>query len=125
MKAESNFDETAVSRAGAVGIMQIRPSTAEYICRRQGMEFHAEKLLEGNYNVTIGCMYLAYLLERFPDETTAICAYNAGEGTVRRWLADQTYSADGNILSEIPYAETRIYAKKVSDFRKIYEIFYG
>ncbi|HIY99490.1 MAG TPA: lytic transglycosylase domain-containing protein [Firmicutes bacterium] len=125
MKAESNFDETAVSRAGAVGIMQIRPSTAEYICRRQGMEFHAEKLLEGNYNVTIGCMYLAYLLERFPDERAAICAYNAGEGTVRRWLADQTYSADGNILSEIPYPETRTYAKKVSDFRKIYEIFYG
>ena len=125
IKAESNFNEAAVSRAGAVGLMQIRPSTAEYICRRQGMEFHAEKLMEGNYNVSIGCMYLAYLLERFPDETAAICAYNAGEGTVRHWLTDKSYSADGNTLSQIPYPETRTYAKKVLDFRKIYEIFYG
>lgn len=125
MKAESNFDETAVSRAGAVGIMQIRPSTAEYICRRRGIPFHGENLLDGEYNVMLGCMYLAYLLERFPDETAAICAYNAGEGTVRGWLADKAYSADGITLFEIPYAETRTYAKKVADFRKIYEIFYG
>lgn len=125
MKAESNFDETAVSRAGAVGVMQLRPSTAEYICRRRGVAFHAEKLLDGTYNATVGCMYLAYLLERFPDETSAICAYNAGEGTVRSWLADKTYSPDGRTLAQIPYAETRAYAKKVCDFRKIYEIFYG
>ena len=125
MKAESNFDESAVSRAGAVGIMQIRPSTAEFICRKRGVEFHGERLFDGSYNVRIGCMYLAYLLSLFSDDTAAICAYNAGEGTVRKWLADENCSEDGKTLFHIPYAETRTYAKKVSDFRKIYEIFYG
>lgn len=125
MKAESGFDENAISRAGAVGIMQIRPSTAEYICRIRKVPFEGDRLFDGNYNAMLGCMYLSYLLDRFPDETAAICAYNAGEGTVRQWLANEDYSADGITLSSIPYAETRAYEKKVANFRKIYEILYG
>ena len=73
----------------------------------------------------LGCMYLSYLLKRFPDETTAICAYNAGEGAVRQWLANERYSSDGITLTTIPYAETSAYEKKVASFRKIYEILYG
>lgn len=125
MKAESGFDETAVSRAGAVGIMQIRPSTAQFICQKRGIEYHADALFDGNYNAMLGCMYLAYLLERFPNERTAICAYNAGEGTVWQWLANEIYSSDGITLDNIPFPETRSYAKKVANFRKIYEILYG
>ncbi len=125
MKAESGFDERAVSRAGAVGVMQIRPSTAQFICQKRGIEYRADALFDGNYNAILGCMYLAYLLERFPNERTAVCAYNAGEGTVRQWLANENYSADGITLDVIPFPETRGYAKKVTDFRKIYEILYG
>ena len=125
MKAESGFREDVVSRAGAVGLMQLKPATAEFICTRRGMTFEAERLCEGGYNVTLGCMYLAYLTERFPVLETALCAYNAGEGTVRRWLSDGAYSSDGATLTEIPYAETRNYVKKVLNFRKIYQFFYG
>ena len=125
MKAESGFDEKAISRAGAVGLMQIKPSTAEYICRIRGVTFEGDRLFDGNYNTMLGCMYLSYLLKRFPDETTAICAYNAGEGTVRHWLANERYSSDGITLTTIPYAETSAYEKKVANFRKIYEILYG
>lgn len=124
MKAESRFDPDAVSHAGAVGIMQIKPSTAEFICRKDNIAWEADRLSDGAYNTALGCHYLSYLLTRFSDERTAVCAYNAGEGTVRRWLSDAQYSKDGVTLSEIPYAETRAYAKKVAKFRKIYEFLY-
>ena len=69
-------------------------------------------------------MYLRYLLQRFSDEHTAICAYNAGEGTVAGWLQNESYSDDGKTLNEIPYTETRTYEKKVFNFRKNYQILY-
>lgn len=124
MKAESSFNEAARSRAGAVGIMQLMPATAQFICEMQGLEFNPARLSEGEYNVKLGCLYLAYLLERFPAEETALCAFNAGEGTVSNWLADSAYSRDGITLYKIPYRETRTYVKKVTKFRKIYEFLY-
>ena len=122
MKAESNFEESAVSSAGAVGILQLRPSTAQFIAERSGIPFLPERLFDGEYNTRLGCAYLAYLLERFEEET-ALAAYNAGEGTVQGWLSDPHCSEDGRTLFQIPYAETRRYLKKISFFRKIYGFF--
>ncbi len=124
MKAESGFCENALSGAGAIGLMQLLPSTAEFICRKEGIVFKAERLYDGEYNVTLGCKYLAYLLNRFSAEETALAAYNAGEGTVFDWLSDSKYSTDGVTLKEIPYPETAQYVKKVEKFRKIYEFLY-
>lgn len=124
IKAESGFDERAKSRAGAVGLMQLLPSTAEFVCRLNGLEFSPEKLTEGSYNVRLGCLYLDYLLNRFSAEETALAAYNAGEGTVWEWLRDGRYSSDGEHLMHIPYPETENYVKKVLKFRKNYLIFY-
>ena len=125
IKAESNFRTDAVSRAGAVGLMQIKPATAQFICGRYHAAFRPEALTDGAYNITVGCMYLSYLLERFTVPETALAAYNAGEGTVRGWLREAEYSQDGRTLDTIPYRETAIYVKKVLNFRKIYEFFYG
>lgn len=125
MKAESGFNEAAVSPAGAVGIMQLKPATAEYICAREKIAYDASLLTDGAYNTMLGCKYLAYLLARFPVRETALAAYNAGEGTVSGWLRDPEYSADGERLTNIPYAETRVYVKKIVKFIKIYEFFYG
>lgn len=124
MKAESNFSEGAVSRAGAIGVMQILPSTAEFICRKEGIEFVPAELYRGEFNVKIGCLYLNYLLSRFRDEETALAAYNAGEGKVSEWLRNSKYSKDGISLSHIPYRETEEYIKKVKKFRKFYNFFY-
>ncbi len=125
MKAESNFNEEAVSPAGAIGVMQLKPSTAEYICERENIAYDASRLKDGAYNVALGCKYLAYLMERFPVQETAVAAYNAGEGTVSGWLRDPKYSADGETLTDIPYSETRGYVKKIAKFTKIYEFYYG
>ena len=123
MKAESDFREDIVSRAGAVGLMQIKPSTAEYICRREGIEFEPERLTEGEYNVRLGCLYLKYLLGKF-EEGAAIAAYNAGEGVVSEWLKNPDLSSDGCVLDRIPYPETEQYVKKIEKFRKIYDFYY-
>ncbi len=122
-KAESGFREDAVSRAGAVGVMQLKPSTARFICGREGIGYEESRLTEGGYNFLLGCRYLDYLLERF-GETEALAAYNAGEGVVSEWLRDGSCSADGAHLLRIPYPETAAYVKKVLRFRKIYEFFY-
>ncbi len=124
MKAESGFDERAVSRAGAVGVMQLLPSTARFICEREKIAYDEEKLREGEYNVKLGTLYLLYLTEKFPVAETALAAYNAGEGVVLGWLSDPTCSDDGKTLLRIPYAESRQYVKKVMNFKKIYEFFY-
>ncbi len=125
IKAESAFEEGAVSRAGAVGLMQIKPSTADFICRERGIPFEPEQLSEPNYNIRLGCEYLEYLLARFGDLRTALAAYNAGEGRVTQWLRDPACSRDGRRLHSIPFAETRAYTKKVLLFRKIYLFFYA
>lgn len=124
MKAESGFRETAHSPAGAVGIMQLMPSTAEFVCGLYGIPFEAEKLVDGEYNVALGCRYLIYLSERFSSPETVAAAYNAGEGTVSDWLRNAAYSADGKTLITIPYPETARYVKKVEKFRKIYLFLY-
>lgn len=123
MKAESGFCETAVSSAGAVGIMQLKPSTAAFVCEREGIAFQENRLTEGEYNTMLGCLYLNYLLGRFSVTMTALAAYNAGEGTVAGWLKNKEYSADGENLLKIPYAETRGYLKKIDKFRKIYQFY--
>lgn len=123
MRAESGFDEKAVSPKGAVGLMQLLPETAKFICAREGFPYEEEKLTDGEYNAKLGCAYLGYLLEKF-SVREAIAAYNAGEGRVRAWLDDPAYSADGVTISVIPFPETERYVKKVMKFRKIYEFYY-
>lgn len=120
IKAESGFREDARSSAGAVGLMQLLPSTAEFVCRKEGKTFYPERLTEGSYNVELGCAYLRYLFGRFKEERAVLAAYNAGEGAVRDWLS-QAGTAE---LREIPYPETARYVKKVEKFRKIYDFFY-
>ncbi len=124
IRAESSFQEDAVSSAGAVGLMQIKPATAEFICRREGILFQPERLKEGEYNIFLGTRYLLYLMERFKNTETALAAYNAGEGTVAKWLRDREMSSDGMTLGKIPYPETATYVKKVGKFKKIYEFLY-
>ena len=123
IKAESGFSESAVSEAGAVGLMQLMPSTAQFVCEQNQIEYRAERLKDGKYNVMLGCIYLNYLLSRFADDTCVLAAYNAGEGIVGTWLKNAEYSDDGLHLKSVPYPETERYVKKVLKYQKIYAIF--
>ena len=117
IKAESGFNENAVSSKGACGLMQLMPETAGFIAEK--LEFKGEiNLFSASCNIYLGCGYLKYLLEKFNDERCALCAYNAGEGRVSGWLADENCSADGKTLLCVPFAETKKYVEKVEKYKQ-------
>jgi soluble lytic murein transglycosylase len=119
MKAESNFDETAVSDKGAVGLMQILPSTGEFISRKLNEEFDRNLLFDYETNIKYGAWYLSYLKGKFDDFICVLAAYNAGEGNVAYWLTK--YSDDGIHLNSIPYKETENYVNKVKSYYNNYK----
>lgn len=110
---ESNFNEKACSNRGAIGVMQLMPSTAQWIAGKLGESYSEEMLENGEYNLKLGSYYLSYLIDYFDDERLGICAYNAGQGNVSAWLKNQDYSKDGKTLEEIPFKETKNYLNKV------------
>ena len=122
IKAESKFNENAKSSAGAIGLMQIKLSTANYMLTLDGEDVISEnELFMTENNIKLGTQYFAYLLNKFENLDVSICAYNAGETVVRQWLQDETLSKDGKTLIKIPYTETENYLKKVQFNQKIYK----
>lgn len=117
IKAESDFNEKAVSKSGALGLMQIIPRTAKWIATEFNELYEKQKMFEPETNIKYGCFYLNYLFNKFERQDVVICAYNAGEGVVRDWLDE-----NGNLIKEkISYDETRNYLKKVSEYYEIYK----
>lgn len=126
INTESGFRPTASSVAGAVGLMQIMPSTANWIAGQLNEEnYEPDQLLLAETNIRFGSYYLSYLFTKFSNENTVICAYNAGETTVRSWLNNPEYSGDGITLSNIPYRETAYYLTKVLRNKSVYTNLYG
>ncbi len=118
---ESNFKEDAQSSKGAVGIMQLMPSTAEWIAGEIKEEYSQEKLEQPSFNLKLGSYYLSYLIKYFNDIKLGICAYNAGQGNVRQWLKNSEYSKDGKTLDKIPFKETKSYVEKFTKNYKYYK----
>jgi peptidoglycan lytic transglycosylase len=114
---ESRFvDQT--SHAGAKGLMQILPTTADYIAHLSGgTTFEQGALATPQINISYGSFYLRYLKDKYRDsDVLALAAYNAGEGKVDEWLASgETFTVDG-----IPFPETREYVQRVLDARDDY-----
>lgn len=129
IKTESDFDSSAVSSKGATGLMQIMPSTFEWITTDLLREYLAPGMIyDPETNIKYGTYYLARLYRKFGDWNTAVAAYNAGEGNVTEWLKDPRYSDDGARLKidSIPkeFSETENYVKKVNKaLRKYGELY--
>ena len=115
IRTESRFDSSAVSSAGAVGLMQLMPETFLWLTNDMTGEHLAEGMIyDPETNIRYGAYYLSMMYERYGVWETAFAAYNAGPGDVDSWLEDDRYSSDGKNLSEIPYKETRLYVKKIN-----------
>jgi peptidoglycan lytic transglycosylase len=115
--AESKFRADARSQSGAIGLMQLLPSTAEGIAKRTGgTRFRVSDLSDPEINVRYGAWYLRHLLDKYGDERTALAAYNAGQENVDRWRAEGT---------GIRFAETRDYVDRVERLKRIYRDAYG
>jgi soluble lytic murein transglycosylase len=119
---ESRFrDQT--SRAGATGLMQILPSTADYIARKSGgTRFTHKDLATPQINIAYGSWYLRYLLDHYRGNTVlALAAYNAGLTKVDAWWrAAQARGERFDAARHIPFPETRNYVKRVLDAREKY-----
>ncbi|HEY6694880.1 MAG TPA: lytic transglycosylase domain-containing protein [Solirubrobacteraceae bacterium] len=119
---ESRFrDQT--SHAGAKGLMQLMPSTADYIARKSGgTQFVEGDLADPQINISYGSWYLRYLLQRYHGNVAlALAAYNAGEGKVDEWWRDAADRGEKfAVARHIPFPETREYVSKVLDARRAY-----
>lgn len=112
VKAESKFNDRAVSKVGAKGLMQLMESTAEYVADIYDININErEYLFNVRVNVELGCAYLNYLFERFENFEFVICAYNAGEGRVNKWIEEGVINK--NDFKKIPFKETSDYLNKV------------
>lgn len=112
IKAESGYNELAESRAGAKGLMQLMPSTAEWMAQKVGSPSLAEELFEPENNIELGTAYLKYLLGKYTLRD-ALAAYNAGEGNLLKWQSEGR--------EDYAFKETRDYVKRVLRNKKIYE----
>lgn len=121
VNAESSFDKNAMSQSGALGLMQILPSTAKWVSDTLDLTYEKSKLFEVDFNLNVGTYYIKYLMEKFNDLKTALCAYNAGEGNVMLWLLNNEYSKDGITLSSTPFSETNNYVNKVLKGIEVYK----
>lgn len=127
MREESRFERDVVSRAGAVGLMQLMPETARRSART--MELGADvdgRLDDPSVNVSIGSWYASSLLRK-GDGSVAwmLAAYNAGPGAAERWLVPGVSGDDAIAAVEsIDYRETRGYVKRVVESANVYHALY-
>jgi soluble lytic murein transglycosylase len=123
--AETKFDPRP-SPAGAQGLMQILPQTAEFLAHRSGATtFTTADLATPEVNIAYGSYYLRYLMDVYRGSTMlALAAYNGGEANVNRWIADARAQGHDLGVGDIPFAETRAYVEKVlqkqRDYRSTY-----
>ncbi|MBJ7472691.1 MAG: lytic transglycosylase domain-containing protein [Solirubrobacteraceae bacterium] len=115
------------SSAGAVGLMQITPPTAEFIARRSGgVAFEQADLATPQINISYGAYYLRYLLRRFDANVVyGLAAYNGGEGNVEKWIAEAAERGEVFGADDIPFPETRHYVKNVLKAQREYRTQYA
>ena len=115
MRCESSNNPHAISKVGAIGLMQIMPDTGEWIGHKIDPElaYSLDMLEDPATNIEYGCWYLNFLSNRFDGDTKEIiAAYNAGHGSVEKWLDDPRFSENGT-LTIIPFEDTARYYDNV------------
>jgi len=121
MRRESAFIPDVVSHAGAVGLMQLMPRTADEVAGRQKIENWDGDLTDEATNIDFGTFYIAHVAERFDGHAAlATASYNAGPTRIASWLPVEPMEAD-RWIDTIPFNETRRYVRAVLAYAAIYE----
>jgi soluble lytic murein transglycosylase len=123
---ESRFHDQT-SHAGARGLMQITPDTADFIARHSGGDlFEQSDLATPQINIAYGSYFLRYLLDHYDgNEGAALAAYNAGIGNVDKWVAGAGGIESFDVESHVPFPETRAYVENVLDTKGDYRDHYA
>ncbi|WGL97837.1 murein transglycosylase [Arsenophonus sp. aPb] len=128
-RQESGWNPQVRSAAGAIGLMQLMPQTAQQVAKSKGIVDYTDssKLIDPAKNIELGTAYLETVFEQFSFNRVLACAaYNAGPARVTRWLA----VSDGKLnaiafIETIPFSETRRYVKNVLVYNLFYQHFLG
>ena len=120
------YSEFVEKYAGEYGLMQMMPSSFEWLQEKRGTvgEYTTDDLFNPEVCIDYGCYLLKYFYDYYGDERCAVAAYNAGF-IVGEWLSDSNYSKDGKTLDKIPYPETNNYVDKVESAKEMYIKLYG
>lgn len=126
-RRESEFNPEVISGAGARGLMQVMPGTAQDVARRLGIEYSRDRLTsDPAYNTRLGAAYLDGLIKEFgPNPILVAAGYNAGPGRPRAWVAERGHPGGGSVdpvdwIEMIPFTETRNYVMRVAESLPVY-----
>lgn len=127
IKEESAYRPDAISKAGAIGLMQLMPSTGKQISIEAGFnDYTTDFLYRSEVNISLGSSYLKKLVDNSKGKIPlAIASYNAGPNAVSTWVERYGTEEMDVFIERIPYPETRNYVKKVLRSYEIYERLYG
>ena len=119
-RRESAMDPLARSPVGALGLMQVMPTTGKMVARQKGIPYDRSQLQQAEYNVAIGAHYYRGLMDRFSQHRPkALAGYNAGPHRIGRWVTSEVPTDQW--IESLPFKETREYVQNVLAYAVIYD----
>jgi len=125
IRQESTFQADAVSRANAIGLMQILPKQGRQLAKQRKIRYTKGSLFDPNTNIELGMLYISDLTRTTGAAEYAAAAYNAGEDRLAQWKAERTYDEIAEFVESIPFTETREYVQIVVRNAAMYRQLYG
>jgi soluble lytic murein transglycosylase len=125
IRQESTFQADAISRANAVGLMQVLPKTGKLLAHQLKVRYAKTKLTDPDYNIELGMLYIASLVRDFGEPEYALAAFNAGEDRITLWRSERKYEEVPELVESIPFSETRDYVQVVLRNAEVYRMVYG
>ena len=127
IRQESEFNPLAVSRANAVGLMQLLPKTGKLVAGQEKLKrYSASQLFTPAVNLQLGTRYFRGMVDKFGGSFEhALAAYNAGSDRVEEWMGQGPYRDSPEFVESIPFTETREYVQAIMRNANVYKQLYG
>ena len=126
IRQESEFNPNAISRANAVGLMQLLPVTGRKVAKEVNLHhFSPSQLYTPAVNLQLGTRYFKSMVDKFGSFEYALAAYNAGSDRVQDWLSQGKYRDPQEFVESIPFTETREYVQAILRNANVYKQLYG
>jgi soluble lytic murein transglycosylase len=126
IRQESEFNPGAVSRANALGLMQLLPKVGSAVARQEKLKhFSASELFTPEVNLQLGTRYFRQMVDKFGAFEYALAAYNAGSNRVDDWMGQGKYRDPQEFVESIPFTETREYVQAILRNANVYRQLYG
>jgi len=126
IRQESEFNPSAVSRANAVGLMQLLPKVGKSVAKQERLKhFSSTQLFTPGINLQLGTRYFRGMVDKFGAFEYALAAYNAGSDRVQDWLGQGKYRDAQEFVESIPFTETREYVQAILRNANVYRQLYG